>query len=143
MESRIESLLERYWAGESTLEEEKEVKEWFAKNQHMTAEGQYFRQLRQRQNQRPAKPLVHPGRKRSRAQWSVAAAITVGIAAAFFVIKDAQEQREFVVEDPQEAIEITRKALLMVGKGLNEGKVYSNELTRIKDAEELITKKDE
>lgn len=143
MESRIESLLERYWAGESTLEEEKEVKAWFAKNPHLTADAQYFRQLRQQQNQRPQRPLVHPGRKRSRAQWSVAAAITVGIAAAFFVVKDAQEQREFVVEDPQEAIEITRKALLMIGTGLNEGKVHSSQLTRIKDAEELITKKDD
>ena len=54
------------------------------------------------------------------------------------VFQDTKKQREFAVEDPQEAYEITRKALLMVSSGLNEGKTYSKEITRINKAQEIV-----
>jgi len=137
MESRIKELLNKYWAGETSLQEEAELKQYFKENPSLTGEGQYFREV----NQFKSKPKVkfsHPGKKQNRARWSVAAAITVGLMAAVLVIQDARKQQEFAVEDPKEAYEITRKALLMVSSGLNQGKTYSKEITKLNEAEDLI-----
>lgn len=68
----------------------------------------------------------------------MAAVITAGLLTAVVVLQDARQQRQFVVEDPKEAYEITRKALLMVSSGLNEGKNYSKEISNINRAEEII-----
>lgn len=137
MESRIKELLHKYWAGNSTLQEEAAIKQYFKENPSLTGEGQYFQAVRKLQAD-PKVKFSHPGKKARKARWSVAAAITVGIMAAILVIEDARQQREFAVEDPKEAYEITRKALLMVSSGLNEGKNYSKEITKINKAEELV-----
>lgn len=139
MESQIEKLMEKYWAGETSVEEERLLKEHFRKNPSLTNEGTYFRALSKKQQLASGKRFAHPAKSRRKAQWSAAAVIVIGIMAALMVFQDAKtQQREFVVEDPQEAYEITRKALLMVSSGLNEGKTYSGELKKINKAEELI-----
>lgn len=138
MESRTKILLEKYWTGESTLEEEQELKAYFKANPGLTPEGKYFRAI-SRLKEQPDVRFVHPGKSRRKARWSVAAAVTVGLLAAALVIQDARKQREFAVEDPKEAYEITRKALLMVSSGLNEGKNYSKEITKINKAQQLVT----
>ena len=137
MESRIKGLLEKYWAGETSIQEEIELKEHFRKNPSLTSEGSYFRELN-RLKADPEVKFTHPGRAGRKARWSVAAAVTIGLMAAMMVIQDARKQREFAVEDPKEAFEITRKALLMVSSGLNEGKTYSTEINNLNKAEELI-----
>lgn len=138
MESRIKDLLEKYWAGESTLQEEAELKAYYREHPSLTSEGKYFRELRHMQSPAQVK-FSHPAKAGRKARWSVAAAVTVGVLAAMLIIEDARQQRQFVVEDPQEAYEITRKALLMVSSGLNEGKSYSKELVNINKAQVLIT----
>ena len=138
MESRIKELQEKYWAGESSLAEEAELKAYFKKNPSLSSEGRYWNALRTKQNTSPTRSFKHPGAS-WRSKWSVAAAITAGLIAAVLVIQDARSQREFVVEDPQEAYEITRKALLMVSSGLNESKTYSKEIGNINKAKEIIS----
>ena len=139
MESQIEELLDKYWAGETSIEEERLLKEHFRKNPSLTNEGTYFRALSGKQETSAGKRFAHPAKSRRKAQWSAAAVIVIGIMAAVLVFQDARkQQQEFVVEDPQEAYEVTRKALLMVSSGLNEGKAYSEELKKINKAEELI-----
>lgn len=137
MESRIKELQEKYWAGETSLAEEQELKAYFKKNPSLTTEGEYFRAIN-KMKEEPAVKFRHPKTTSWRSRWSVAAVITAGIIAAALVIQDARKQRDFVVEDPKEAYEITRKALLMVSSGLNEGKAYSQELKNINKAEDLI-----
>lgn len=139
MESRIEALLEKYWAGETSIEEEQQLKAHFKKNPSLTPEGKYFRALSGKQQHTAAKKFAHPGKTRTKARWSAAAAVVIGLMTAVLVFQDARKQREFVVEDPQEAYEVTRRALLMVSSGLNEGKAYSKELSKINKARELIT----
>lgn len=138
MESRIKELQEKYWAGETSLAEEAELKAYFKKNPSLTMEERYWNALKAKQSQTPPKSFKHPSAN-WRSRWSVAAAITVGLIAAVLVIQDARSQREFVVEDPKEAYEITRKALLMVSSGLNEGKTYSKEIGNINKAKEIIS----
>ncbi|MEQ9307125.1 MAG: hypothetical protein RJQ14_24640 [Marinoscillum sp.] len=137
MESRIKELQEKYWAGETSIKEEQELKSYYKANPSLTSEGRYFHSLNI-MKQAPDVNFRHPKISTWKSRWSVAAVITVGIIAAALVIQDARKQRDFVVEDPQEAYEITRKALLMVSSGLNEGKAYSQEIKNINKAEELI-----
>lgn len=139
MESRIEELMEKYWAGDTSIEEEQQLKAHFRQHPSLAPEGQYFRALAGKQQLAVGKKFSHPGHVRKKAQWSAAAAVVVGIMAAVLVFQDARKQREFAVEDPQEAYEITRRALLMVSSGLNEGKTYSKELKGINKARDIIT----
>ena len=48
MESQIEGLVDKYWKGETSLEEEKIVKEHFKSNPALTNESNYFRALNQK-----------------------------------------------------------------------------------------------
>lgn len=137
MESPIDELLEKYWAGKTSLLEEQQIRKHFKENPSLTSQGLYFRAL-EAARQQPMVKFTHPARKSRQARWSVAATIIIGVLAAVLILEDAKKQREFTVEDPQEAYEITRKALLMVSSGLNQGKVYSQEINHINKAEEMV-----
>lgn len=137
MESRIKELQGKYWKGETTVSEEQELKAYFDSNPTLTSEGSYFRGLQKLQSS-PKISFRHPGKSPRKLRWSVAAAITAGLLTAALVIQDARQQRDFTVEDPQEAFEITQKALLMVSSGLNEGKVYTTELSNINKAQSYV-----
>jgi len=41
MDLQIEKLKQKYWAGETSLAEEKELKAYFKKNPSLSAEGRY------------------------------------------------------------------------------------------------------
>jgi hypothetical protein len=142
MGSRIEELLNKYWAGESNLSEEDELKEYFRNNPSMSSEGRYFAALNTKKEVTSSIPFTKTNGSQTRTWLSIAASIVLGVSVALWVIQDAREQREFVVEDPQEAYEITRQALLMVSKSLNEGKAYTTELNKINKAEDIIKEKE-
>ena len=138
MELRIEALLEKYWAGNTSLQEEKEVKEYLQKHQQGTPLAHYATALHESSQMEPNKVFRHPGKKQRRTWLSIAASITLVVSVAFWVLKDAQKQYEYVIEDPQEAYEMTRKALFVVSTTLNKGASYSEPLTKINKAQELI-----
>lgn len=142
MESRISGLLEKYWEGKTSLTEEEEIHRYFKENPHLTAEGMYFQNLQKMKSVKSTKNFSHPEKKIQRRWMSVAATIILGITVAFFVIQDARKQREYVIEDPQEAYEMTRKALMMVSSGLNEGAEYSTELKKINKAEKIVSQEE-
>lgn len=137
MGSQIDELLARYWDGETTLQEEAQIREYFQRQPSLTPDGRYFRELNLRREIEPGE-IRHPGRIQRRAWLSIAASVTIGLIVAVFVIHDARQTRDFVVDDPQEAYEITRKALFMVSSTLNEGSTYSNELKKINKAEKIV-----
>ncbi len=136
MESRIEELIAKYWEGETSLQEESDIKDYFNRNPSLTPEGRYFAALTGKTKSK--RSFTHPGKPKIRPWMSVAASLVLGTLVAFLVIRDAQQTRQFVVDDPQEAYEITRKALFMVSSGLNEGSVYSGELKKINNAEKIV-----
>lgn len=140
MESPMDKLLKKYWAGETSLKEEQAIRSYFQENPNLTAQSNYFRAL-ESMRKKPDVAFSHPEKARRvrKTQWSVAATIFIGILAAALIVRDVrQQQREFAVDDPKEAYEITRKALLMISSGLNQGKVYSQEINHINKAEEII-----
>ena len=139
MESRIEKLMEKYWQGETSIAEEEELKHFFASQGDSTVESRYWKTLQRQSKTTSTKRFVHPG-KRVRQTWlSIAASLMIGITVAMWVINDARKQREFVIEDPQEAYEMTRKALLMLSTNLNEAAVYSESIKTINEPQELIS----
>lgn len=138
MESRIDELLEKYWQGQTSVSEEDELKAFFAMQDSNTPENRYWKVLHTQSNKQSQRRFVHPG-KQSRHTWlSIAASVMLGISVATWVVNDARKQREFVVDDPQEAYEMTRKALLMLSTNFNEAASYSESIKTINEAQDLI-----
>lgn len=134
MESPIEELIDKYWNGETTLEEEKRVKEHFKLNPALSKESQYFRFLKKEQEVRFDQKV----RKNSKRTWlSAAATIAVGLITAALVLQESKED-PFAIDDPEKALEETRRALMMIGSGLNEGQSYAMELTKINKAKDEL-----
>ena len=139
MDLRIEKLKEKYWAGETTLAEEQELKAYFKEHPSLTKEGDYHTILRNQQKVKAKHSFNHPGKKNYPVWWSAAAAILILFTVGMFIFQNNQTKDQFAVEDPQEAYEITRATLLKVSEGLNKGKTYSKELNKINKAKESIT----
>lgn len=138
MESQIEQLKEKYWKGETTLLEEKELKAYFSKNLSPLPEPSYFRKLGKLSEGESSKPFENPGKRVKQSWWLAAASIAIGILVAVAVFRDAQQYDPYLIEDPQEAYEITKKALMMVSVSINDGGTYAAELNQINKAEEII-----
>ena len=137
MELQIDELLEKYWKGETTLEEEKLIKSHFKSNPSLTNDGHYFKYLANQKNTKMEE--VKPIASRSRTWLSAAATITIGLITAVLVFNDANKD-PFAEEDPQKALEATRNALMMIGAGLNEGQQHAMELTKFNKAKEELQK---
>lgn len=136
MGSQIDNLLERYWNGETTLEEEAMIKSHFRSNPSLSNEGNYFRYLNKKGELKMEEAKTGTKKK----TWiSAAATITVGLMTAFLIINSANKD-PFAVEDPEEAYEATRSALMMIGAGLNEGQTHALELTKFNKAKEELQK---
>ena len=134
MGSQIDNLLDKYWSGETTLEEEAMIKSFFQSNPTLSNDGKYFRYLQQKGE------LKIEGTKastRKRTWVSAAATVTVGLITAFLVINNANKD-PFALEDPEEAYEATRNALMMISAGLNEGQAHALELTKFNKAKEEL-----
>jgi len=127
MGSQIDELLEKYWNGETSLEEEQVIKTHFKSSPSLTHEGHYFRYLSKQK-----KLKMEESKKSSRKSktWvSAAATVTVGLITAMLVFNDANKD-PFAEEDPVRAMEATRNALMMIGAGLNEGQTHALKLTK-------------
>jgi hypothetical protein len=139
MESRIKSLLEKYWQGDTSVEEEKRIKDYFKNNPDQTPEGLYFEKIKSDKSSFPQKSFEHPGRKINRVWLSAAAAVFILLISLPFIFNNQKQQPDqFAVDDPAKALEITRTSLQMVSNGLNKGKTYSNELVKFNEAKSII-----
>ncbi len=139
MDSQIEQLLEKYWNGETTLDEEKTLKAYFERHPE-APEAQYFRKIASDRVRLPDKVFIHPGRKVRRAWLSIAAAVLIALISLPFIFQQQTKVDPYAVDDPREAFEITRASLMMISKGLNKGKTYTYELTKLADAREVLVK---
>ena len=134
MGSQIDKLLEKYWNGETSLEEERVIKSHFKSNPALNNESHYFQFLAKQKSVKYNGPKVT---NRKRAWLSAAATITIGIITAALVFNDAKKD-PFAIEDPQEAFQATKEALMMIGAELNQGQDHTMELTKINKAKEEL-----
>lgn len=131
MEPEFRELLEKYWKGETTVAEERQLKTHFAAGKDLSPTGQYFKSIRQQQQ---TKSDIRGSRKSGFGRFSAAATVVIGLFVAYLAYENTTQKPSFAVDDPQEALEITRNALMMISTGLNEGKQYSGELKKINKA---------
>lgn len=134
MGSQIDKLLEKYWNGETSLEEEKVIKSHFKSNPALSNEGHYFRYLAKQQAQKYEGSKAMSTRK---AWLSAAATITIGVITAALVFNDAKKD-PFAIDDPEKAFQATKEALMMIGAELNQGQSHTLELTKINKAKEEL-----
>ena len=139
MGSQIDKLMEKYWAGTTSLQEEEEIKVYFKENPSLAPTGLYFRSLKKSAEVESKKSFSTPKRHLMR-RFSVAATIIIGIAVGAVALQDANRQNDFEIDDPQEAYEIARTVLMKMSSSLNEGKAYSGELKKLYKAKELLKK---
>jgi hypothetical protein len=138
MESRIEQLLNKYWAGETSLQEEQELKAFYKANPSLTPTGMYFRGLNKTADIKSPKAFKKPGGWFSKTKFSVAATIAIGILVGTMILRDTGKKHDFEIRDPQQAYEIAQTVLGKMSASLNEAQTHSTQLNKLNRAEEII-----
>lgn len=165
---KLEELLQKYWNCETSLEEEQQLREYFC-NEKVPEQGkeaaslfQYFEQQKQQsvneyfdkallgQLKKPkARPTGSSGRGKVtnlvQTSLRIAAGIAVLVAAVFFVRQEIRKNDTLAMEDtyddPQKALEETKKALMMISKGFGRAEMQAKKINLLNEAQDKIQTK--
>ncbi len=161
---KTDELLRKYWEGKTTLDEEKWLKEhsgWSDGNKH---ELEYFNYLQSQTEdkirdgdfEKDILNAINSSHKRSRSislnYWRVAAAVILLITASIVLNEMVFEKQNNNVsgnnvvivdtyDDPEKALEETKKALMFLSGKLNEGGAYTMEIKKFNESQEMLKKK--
>jgi low affinity Fe/Cu permease len=157
---KIEELLQKYWDCETSLEEEKQLQEYF-RNENVPDQWKetatlfhYFEQQKNKSvNPQFDKTILSQlkkpkGKVTNLVQTSlkIAAGVAVLIAAVFFVRQEIRKNDTIAMEDtyddPKKALEETKKALLMISKGFGSAEKQAKKINLINEAQDKIQTKD-
>ena len=145
---RIEILIEKYFEGETSIAEEKELKAYFSSSdvaQHLEQYKPVFGYFSQaKQEQFTATIPLKSGRKQNRLAWlSVAASVVVMLGIGFFAYQNTSEPTQEnlgVIDDPEIAFKETQKALALISKHVNTGIESVNYLGEYQQSKNKIFK---
>lgn len=145
---RIEILIEKYFEGETSIAEEKELKAYFSSldvAQHLEQYKPVFGYFSQaKQEQFTASIPLKSGRKQKRLAWlSVAASVVVMLGIGFFAYQNTSEPTQEnlgVIDDPEIAFKETQKALALISKHVNTGIESVNYLGEYQQSKNKIFK---
>jgi hypothetical protein len=159
---QLEQLLEKYWNCETSLEEEKQLREYFRGSvpenlkdtadlfryfeaqQSQSVEGTDFdavirKKIKQQQPQGKSVSMVFNFAR-------IAAGLLVVITATYFVRQEVRKAYppEIVdtYSDPKLALEETKKALMMISKGFNKAQKEAGKMKAFNEAEEKLQKQE-
>ncbi|HOZ75264.1 MAG TPA: hypothetical protein PLS51_13540 [Flavobacterium sp.] len=143
MESdKIETLIEKYFQGETSIAEEKQLQDYFsAPNvaQHLEQYQPMFAYFSQTRQQQFTQAVPLQTKKRNVAWLSVAASVVVLLGVGTYVYMNDNSSREETMgtyDDPEVAFRQTQKALAMLSAHVNtgiEGVQYLKEYEVAKD----------
>ncbi|CAA9197623.1 hypothetical protein FLA105534_01747 [Flavobacterium bizetiae] len=129
--NKIEDILEKYFQGETSIAEEKELKDYFSSPnvaQHLEQYKSMFGYFSQVKEQKSTQEIPLKTNKRNVAWLSIAASAVVllGIGTYFYVSEkntvDTVAQTELgTYDDPEEALAATQKALALLSSNVNVG----------------------
>jgi hypothetical protein len=132
--NKIEDLLEKYFQGETSIAEEKELKDYFSSSnvaQHLEQYKPLFGYFSQVKEQKSTQDIPLPksrDKKRNVAWLSIAASAVVllGVGTYFYVSEKnaapAVAQTDLgTYDDPEEALAATQKALALLSSNVNVG----------------------
>ena len=145
---RIEILIEKYFEGETSIAEEKELKAYFSSSdvaQHLEQYKPVFGYFSQaKQEQFTASIPLKSGKKQKRLAWlSVAASVVVMLCIGFFAYQntsDPNQENLGVIDDPEIAFRETQKALALISKHVNTGIKSVNYLGEYQQSKNKIFK---
>lgn len=158
--NKLEELVKKYWDCETSLEEEQQLREYF-REKHIpeswretaalfryfdeqktkTVEPQFDEMVVTRIKETPKK------REGNVVKWvaaslRIAAGVAVLLAAIYFVRQELRVDHAVAVEDtfddPQQAFEETKKALLMISKGFGRAEQQAKKINMFNEAQEKI-----
>lgn len=128
---KIENLLEKYFEAQTSLAEEKELKDYFASADVAPNLEQYkplFGYAVQAKNEKFTATILFPktkSKKSNRVVWlSIAASAVVFLGVGLFTFdsyNESQAQDLGTIDDPQVAFRETQKALNMISTSVNKG----------------------
>lgn len=156
---KLEELLQKYWDCETSLEEEQQLREYF-RNEKLPDQGKeaaslfnYFEQQKNRSvNEQFDKNVLGQlkkpqGKVTNLVQTSlrIAAGVAVLLAAVFFVRQEIRKNDAVAMEDtfddPQKALEETKKALMMISKGFGKAEQQAKKINLLNEAKDKIQTK--
>mgnify|MGYP003555349020 FL=1 len=123
----VEQLLEKYFQGETTIAEEKQLKAYFSSNDvapHLAKYQALFGYFETQKGTQFEQKLPLQPRKQSTVKWiGIAASFVVlfGLATFYFYPSEPKHEDLGTYDNPEEAFAATQKALLMVSEQVNIG----------------------
>lgn len=149
---KIEKLLEKYFEAETSIAEEKELKDYFTSPgvaQHLEQYQPIFGYAVQaKQEQFTATIPLNPrprDKKRNRVVWlSVAASVVVLLGVGLFTFNN-YNQSEYqdlgTIDDPEVAFRETQRALSMISESVNKGIGSMNYINEYEQSKNKVFKK--
>ncbi|MCI9844073.1 hypothetical protein [Flavobacterium pectinovorum] len=129
--NRIENILEKYFQGETTIAEEKELKEYFSSlnvAQHLKQYQPIFGYFSQVKEQKLTQEIPLQTKKQNVGWLSIAASVVVllGIGTFYYVSDNSTDnvvaKSELgTYDNPEEALAATQKALALLSNNVNVG----------------------
>ena len=162
--NKIEQLLKKYWEGSSSLEEEQELRDFFDGDdvpEQWKGEQALFNYYQlASSNTNKVIPtdneiislIESSDKKKSKIiklvpfrQFLRIAAVILVLITTVYVVREEYENNKTVLkpmtdtfEDPKEAFEETKKALLLLSKNLGKGKTQVNKIKVFNEAENTV-----
>lgn len=122
---QIEILLEKYFEGETTLQEEKELKAYFSSNNvapHLDVYVPMFTNFQKQKEIQFTKALPLQPRKQNNVKWIGVAASVVVLFGTLLYFNNQNTSKDLgTFSSPEEAFLETQKALHMVSLEVNKG----------------------
>ncbi|WKL45766.1 hypothetical protein Q1W71_12430 [Flavobacterium pectinovorum] len=129
--NKIEDILEKYFQGETTIAEEKKLKEYFSSPnvaQHLEQYKPMFGYFSQVKQQKSTQNIPLKTKKLNVAWLSIAASVVVLLSiGTYFYVSEKNTapvvaQSELgTYDDPEEALKATQKALALLSNNINVG----------------------
>lgn len=149
MEShKIETLLEKYFEGETTIAQETQLQEYFSSPdvaQHLEQYRPMFGYFSKAREQQFEQTLPLQPRKRKAVAWlSVAASVVVLLGVGTFAynnMQDSSSDELGTYDDPEIAFRETQKALDMLAGHVNTGVESVSYINEYEDSKNLVFKK--
>ena len=143
---RIEKLIDKYFEGETSIAEEKELKNYFSSSdvaQHFEQYKSVFGYFSQAQSQQFNATIPLKAKKRTNVAWlSIAASVVILLGIGTFMYTKTNDKPSSQLsdlgtyDDPEVALAETQKALELVSEKINVGigsVSYINEFERSKN----------
>ena len=145
---RIENLLEKYFEAETSIAEEKELKDYFVSSnvaQHLEQYKPIFGYFVQAKQEQFTATIPLNTRKRKSVVWlSVAASVAVLLGLGLFTFNNYNQPKSGdygTTDDPEVAFKETQKALAMISEHVNKGIGSMKYLNEFEQSKNRIFKK--